>query len=239
MSLIGVLVISVALGSGAFGAAEGAVAKRPPKPVHVIGPEHPADLYEQGVSVKVVVRFVVDKEGTVKNPEVISASHEGFIAPTLAALGQWRFEPGLKNGEPADFKVSLPFSFKIPLEVQLKRAMGRDIYVKIDEPIVTTRDLGRMPTPERWLIPPYPEALIESGLTGRAILSFVISKQGLVLNPEVKKSDHDEFALAALLTVCRLRYPVIRGEDGEAIFVQASIEYPFEDPGTAPVVEPE
>ena len=173
------------------------------------------------------------------DPEIISASHEGFIAPTLAALEQWRFEPGLKNGEPADFKVSLPFTFKIPLGMQLKRIMGRDVFVEIKETIVPTRDLGKIPTPERWLIPPYPEALIGSGLSGRAIVSFVINKEGLVVNPEVKKSDNDEFALAALLMVCRLRYPVIRGADGEAIFVQASIEYPFEDPGATPVVEPE
>jgi outer membrane biosynthesis protein TonB len=175
----------------------------------------------------------------VENPEIISASHEGFIAPTLAALEQWRFEPGLKNNEPADFRVSLPFTFKIPLDVQLKRIMGRDIFVRIDAPIVPAGDLGRMPTPERWLIPPFPEALVGSGLSGRAIISFVINKEGLVVNPAVKKSDHDEFTLAALLTVCRLQYPVIRGADGEAVFVQASIEYPFEDPGTAPDVEPE
>lgn len=239
LSLIGVLVVSIALGSSAFGAEEGTVAKRPPKPVHTIDPLHPADLYEQGVPGRVVVRFVVDKNGSVMDPEIISASHEGFIAPTLAALEQWRFEPGLKNGEPADFKVSLPFTFKIPLGMQLKRIMGRDVFVEIKETIVPTRDLGKIPTPERWLIPPYPEALIGSGLSGRAIVSFVINKEGLVVNPEVKKSDNDEFALAALLMVCRLRYPVIRGADGEAIFVQASIEYPFEDPGATPVVEPE
>ena len=239
MFLAGVLIGSISLGPGAFGAEEGVVAKRPPKPLHRVAPEHPADLFEQGIPGRVVVRFVVDKTGVVKDPEILSASHEGFIAPTLSALEQWRFEPGLKNGEPADFRVSVPFDFKIPLGLQLKRIMGRDIFVEIDEPVVPARDLDEIPTPEQWLVPPYPKSLIGSGKSGRAIISFVISKEGLVVNPEVSKSDSDEFSIASLLAVCRLRYPVVRGADGDAIFVRANIEFPFADPGVAPTEKPE
>jgi len=237
--LAGVLIGSISLGLGAYGADEEVVAKRPPKPVHRVAPVHPADLYEQGISGKVVARFVVDKTGMVKDPEILSASHEEFIAPTLSALEQWRFEPGFKNGEPADFRVSVPFDFKIPLGMQLERIVGRDIFVEIDGPVVPARDLDEIPTPEQWLVPPYPKSLIGSGKSGRAIISFVISKEGLVVNPEVSKSDSDEFSIASLLTVCRLRYPVNRGADGDAVFVRANIEFPFEDPGAAPTEQPE
>jgi TonB family protein len=237
--LAGILIGSVSLGLGATAVEDGTVAKRPPKPVHTVAPEHPADLYKQGIPGEVMVRFVVDKTGKVKDPEIISASHEAFIAPTLAALEQWQFEPGLKNGKPADFKVSIPIDFKIPLGAQLKRILGRDIMVELDGPIVPAKDLGEIPTPEKWLVPPYPKSLIGSGKSGRAIVSFVINKQGLIVNPEVSKADNEDFAIAALLTVCRLRYPVIRGAGGEAIFVRANIEFPFRDPGAAPAAKPE
>ena len=214
--------------------AEEGSAKQSPKLIHTVSPEYPAELNEEGISGKVVVKVTVDKTGAVTDPEVVSATHDGFIAPTLEAVEQWRFKPGIKNGQPAEFNVKIPFDFKFTFAAQLERIIGRYVFVEIEEEIVSGKDLGYVPVAENLQLAPYPQEMIGSGKSGRVIVSFVINKEGLVVNPEVTKSDDTRFAISGILATCGLHYPVIRNEDGEPIFVRANIEYAFKDPGTDP-----
>ena len=42
---------------------------------------------------RVMVRFTVEANGSVSNPEVLSSSSRQLNKPTLAAISSWRFEP--------------------------------------------------------------------------------------------------------------------------------------------------
>jgi protein TonB len=59
----------------------------------------------------VYVLFVVDQRGRVENPIVQQATDPVFEAPALAAVKQWKFEPGKRNGQPVRFRMRVPITF--------------------------------------------------------------------------------------------------------------------------------
>lgn len=58
------------------------------------------------------VLFVVDESGRVENPIVQNSSDPQFEAAALAAIRQWKFEPGKRAGKPVRFRMRQPFTFK-------------------------------------------------------------------------------------------------------------------------------
>jgi protein TonB len=63
----------------------------------------------------VQVLFIVDEHGAVESPIVQAASDPAFGAPALAAVKQWRFEPGKRNGQAVRFRMRVPITFpKVP-----------------------------------------------------------------------------------------------------------------------------
>lgn len=61
----------------------------------------------------VYVLCVVDQRGRVENPIVQKsrAADAGFEQSALAAVKNWRFEPGKRKGEPVRFRIRIPITF--------------------------------------------------------------------------------------------------------------------------------
>ena len=59
----------------------------------------------------VTIVFVVDQRGRVESPIVQSSSNPAFEAAALAAVKQWKFEPGKRNGEAVRFRMRVPITF--------------------------------------------------------------------------------------------------------------------------------
>ena len=59
----------------------------------------------------VYVLFVVDQSGRVESPTVQSATDPVFERPALAAVKQWKFEPGRRKGQPVRFRMRVPITF--------------------------------------------------------------------------------------------------------------------------------
>lgn len=59
----------------------------------------------------VYILFIVDQRGRVENPIVQQATDPVFEKPALAAVKQWKFEPGKRNGQPVRFRMRVPITF--------------------------------------------------------------------------------------------------------------------------------
>ena len=55
--------------------------------------------------------FIVDEKGRVQSPKVVKSTDPVFEGPVLAALKQWKFEPGKRNGKPVRSRRRIPISF--------------------------------------------------------------------------------------------------------------------------------
>jgi protein TonB len=59
----------------------------------------------------VYVIFVVDDRGRVGDPIVQKSTDAIFNQAAVAAVKQWRFEPGKRNGKPVRFRMRVPITF--------------------------------------------------------------------------------------------------------------------------------
>lgn len=81
-----------------------------PRVIYQPSPQTNAQLQKLAPGTVTIV-FVVDQRGRVENPIVQASSNPVFEAPALAAVKQWKFEPGKRNGEPVRFRMRVPITF--------------------------------------------------------------------------------------------------------------------------------
>jgi TonB family protein len=75
---------------------------------------YPADAKEKGIEGKVTIRFVVDKEGNVKQPSISKGLWPSIDNVVLSAITQIsKFTPGKMAGRPVSVWYALPITFKL------------------------------------------------------------------------------------------------------------------------------
>jgi periplasmic protein TonB len=76
-----------------------------------VEPQFPRAVLAARVGGTVVLRCIVDKNGEVRDAEVVTSSFGAFEAPALEALRKWRFAPGSFHGKPVDSWFELTIKF--------------------------------------------------------------------------------------------------------------------------------
>lgn len=76
-------------------------------------PVYPATLKKDGIEGVVLIEFDVDAKGRVVSARVRESTNRAFDEPTLRAVRNWRFEPGLRQGRPVSFRMVIPVNFKL------------------------------------------------------------------------------------------------------------------------------
>lgn len=160
-------------------------------------PSYPFELRKARVSGEALVEFIVTANGTVRDPRVVKATHAEFGDAAVAAVHKWQFHPGMLNGKPVDTKMIVPLVFDLdpqPLPVPVN-------HVVVSGPIYDLRDLQVQPRARHQTKPQFPTALRRAGISGEAVLEFVVTAEGFVGNIRVLKASHEEFATAAVAAV--------------------------------------
>jgi protein TonB len=76
--------------------------------------QYPFEMKRAGVEGEVVVEFIVDMEGNVRNPFVVRSTQREFDQPALQSIVKWKFKPGRKGGKNVNTsRVQLPIKFTI------------------------------------------------------------------------------------------------------------------------------
>ena len=86
----------------------------PPRVVHKVDPEYPAELRRQGITGVVTIQALIDKTGRLLRPSIARSTDHRLDELALAAVRQWMFKPGTVNGEPADVLFTVDVKFSIP-----------------------------------------------------------------------------------------------------------------------------
>ncbi|MDR2863643.1 MAG: TonB family protein [Puniceicoccales bacterium] len=85
-----------------------------PVPTFQARPAYPYEMRRAHVNGKVLVGFIVDVEGNVRDPYIINSTNPAFDAEALRAASRWKFRPGKKNGQVVNTRnVQLPFVFNL------------------------------------------------------------------------------------------------------------------------------
>jgi len=80
--------------------------------IYRVEPEYPADAREKKIEGTVVLTFTIDHEGLPQNVQVKKPLYPSLDQSAVDAVRKWRFEPAIKNGEPASKFITVEVNFR-------------------------------------------------------------------------------------------------------------------------------
>ncbi len=84
-----------------------------PVPKFQARPQYPFEMRRSGVAGEVVVDFIVDTNGDVRNPYAARSTQREFEASAVQAVGKWKFRPGKKGGRSVNTHMQVPIVFTL------------------------------------------------------------------------------------------------------------------------------
>jgi len=74
---------------------------------------YPFEMQRAGIGGQVIVRFTVQKDGTIANASIVSSTHREFEDAALSAINNSKFRPAMKNGTPVESDGQMPIAFSL------------------------------------------------------------------------------------------------------------------------------
>jgi TonB family protein len=161
-----------------------------------VPPIYPFAMRKSGIQGQVLVGFVVDKGGAVRNPVVVRSNSPAFDAPAVECVLKWRFEPSRVDGQPVNARMTVPIVF------ELDSSNGREAY-SVDSPSRKTKE--QLPVELRYDVSPklrgivnpvFPYAPLRNDQQGKAIVLLAVNPAGVVEQTRVVEATLPEFGLA-------------------------------------------
>lgn len=173
---------------------------------------YPGEAHAKGVQGRVIVLFIVEKDGSISHPKVVKSVNPDLDAEALrviSAMPKWK--PGRQRGKDVRVKYTVPVMFRLKDEIgvkaeEIKQSQLEEVvavgYMPTDE-VVPTPDTPIFEVVEQMPKFPggasgimnylarnikYPARAQESKKQGRVIVQIVIDKEGNVTDPRVVNS---------------------------------------------------
>lgn len=167
--------------------------------------KYPVEAQKKGVQGRVVVNFIVEKDGSINHANVIRSVDPLLDAEALRVVQSMpKWTPGMQNGKPVRVKYNVPISFRLdkkdaktPEKIAPANSAA-DNQQKVDDGEKVMEVVEQMPAfpgGDRALMEflsksvKYPVEALENGLQGRVIVGFIVEKDGTISNAKVVKSN--------------------------------------------------
>lgn len=162
--------------------------------------KYPEEALKNNIKGKVLLKFVISKEGKVKDITILKSSGSKLLddeAIRVVSLSpDW--EPAKVKGEPVPIFYVIPFAFDYTNEQKSKQAENKEDNSKSTEPVSLSM-VDEKPTFQgkeglndftKWMFSEliYPKEAKDQKIMGRTILEFVVSKEGKVKNVKILRS---------------------------------------------------
>lgn len=98
------------IGGGVFRVGGGVSA---PELLFKVDPEYSEPARKAKFQGTVVLNLVVQRDGSVRDIRIVQSLGLGLDEKALEAVKQWRFRPGLKNGQPVDVSAIIEVTFRL------------------------------------------------------------------------------------------------------------------------------
>jgi TonB family protein len=76
-------------------------------------PAYPYAAQSDGLSGRAEIEFIVDRDGRVAFPKVVSSSSDDFGWAACSAITRWRFQPPVKGGQKVDARATVVLNFDV------------------------------------------------------------------------------------------------------------------------------
>ncbi len=161
--------------------------------------KYPKEAQEQGKQGRVIVQFVVNKDGSITGDSVVRSVDPLLDAEALRVVRSMpNWTPGKQKGEPVRVRFTLPVSFRLSggstdKAQEPARAAQTENASSGDEIFQVVENMPEYPGGMSELMKylqkeiKYPKEAQEQGKQGRVIVEFVVEKNGSITEAKVMK----------------------------------------------------
>jgi TonB family protein len=202
------------------------------KNVKLIKPAYPKALRRYGNIGAVKTSFVINKDGTVKDIQVLSSAHPLLEAAAVSAILKSIWEPAKRQGEPVEMRVVQPLSFSLENPpgslLAFEGVLPFNIPAKPSEKLQPELQYDKPPVVKVAAASVYPYELLKQRVKGKATISFMIDPDGRVRQTQVLSATHADFGAATEAMMQSWQFePAMRR--GEPIFSVFKMEHVFDE----------
>ncbi len=156
--------------------------------------KYPKEAQEQGKQGRVIVQFVVNKDGSITGDSIVRSVDPQLDAEAVRVVRSMpNWTPGKQKGKPVRVRFTLPVTFRLSgdapkqtAEVKQPEATGDEIFKVVEHrPQFPGGDAELMKFLQQNV--KYPKEAQEQGKQGRVIVQFVVEKDGSITDAKVLK----------------------------------------------------
>ncbi|WP_461637251.1 TonB family protein [Labilibaculum euxinus] len=193
--------------------------------------KYPQDAKQKGISGRVFVTFVVNKEGEVDQARVVRGVDPSLDAEALRVMNSIpKWTPGYEKGKAVNVTYTVPINFSLKDDKKKDEVSvdGRVNSSQMDgiAPQFPGGDLELQKFIARTI--KYPVEAQEKGETGRVFVTFIINKLGAVENVCTAKSVSPSLDAEAIRVIKTLPNWIPGSKDGKSVNVTYTLPINFD-----------
>ena len=186
--------------------------------------KYPKESQDNGEQGRVICSFIVGRDGSVNNPEVLRGVTPLLNEEAVRVINTMpRWNPGMQRGKAVAVKYTVPITFRLKSPVEETK----------EETLTVVDVMPQYPGGDHELLKfiaqsiKYPTDAQEAGVQGRVICSFVIDKKGNIVEPKIIRGIDPSLDAEALRVIGMMPRWTPGRQDGKAVRVLYTVPITF------------
>ena len=186
--------------------------------------KYPKESQDNGEQGRVICSFIVGRDGSVNNPEVLRGVTPLLNEEAVRVINTMpRWNPGMQRGKAVAVKYTVPITFRLKSPVEEAK----------EETLTVVDVMPQYPGGDRELLKfiaqsiKYPTDAQEAGVQGRVICSFVVDKKGNIVEPKIIRGIDPSLDAEALRVIGMMHRWTPGRQDGKAVRVLYTVPITF------------
>ena len=186
--------------------------------------KYPKESQDNGEQGRVICSFIVGRDGSVNNPEVLRGVTPLLNEEAVRVINTMpRWNPGMQRGKAVAVKYTVPITFRLKSPVEEAK----------EETLTVVDVMPQYPGGDRELLKfiaqsiKYPTDAQEAGVQGRVICSFVVDKKGNIVEPKFIRGIDPSLDAEALRVIGMMPRWTPGRQDGKAVRVLYTVPITF------------
>lgn len=186
--------------------------------------KYPKESQDNGEQGRVICSFIVGRDGSVNNPEVLRGVTPLLNEEAVRVINTMpRWNPGMQRGKAVAVKYTVPITFRLKSPVEEAK----------EETLTVVDVMPQYPAGDRELLKfiaqsiKYPTDAQEAGVQGRVICSFVVDKKGNIVEPKIIRGIDPSLDAEALRVIGMMPRWTPGRQDGKAVRVLYTVPITF------------
>lgn len=186
--------------------------------------KYPKESQDNGEQGRVICSFIVGRDGSVNNPEVLRGVTPLLNEEAVRVINTMpRWNPGMQRGKAVAVKYTVPITFRLKSPVEEAK----------EETLTVVDVMPQYPGGDRELLKfiaqsiKYPTDAQEAGVQGRVICSFVVDKKGNIVEPKIIRGIDPSLDAEALRVIGMMPRWTPGRQDGKAVCVLYTVPITF------------